>query len=252
MTIETFNLLMYGWIALAIILFPIQLKIIAPYGRHSNESWGKRIDNRLGWVLQEIVSPLVLAWFFLSGDNEKTTALWLFFALWTIHYFNRSLIFPFRTKTKGKLIPLMIVFSAIFFNIVNGWTNGYYLGTLCEPYTDAWLTDPRFIIGIIIFFIGAGINIHSDHILLNLRKHGDTGYYIPKGGFFKYISCPNHFGEIVEWSGFAIMCWNLPALGFAVWTAANLIPRAIAHHKWYKEKFEDYPNERKAVLPFLV
>ena len=100
--------------------------------------------------------------------------------------------------------------------------------------------------------VRAFINNQSDHILINLRKPGETGYKIPKGGFFKYVSAPNLFGEMLEWMGFAILCWNLPALGFAVWTAANLIPRAISHHRWYLEKFENYPKERKAVIPFLV
>jgi steroid 5-alpha reductase family enzyme len=88
-------------------------------------------------------------------------------------------------------------------------------------------------------------------LLLRLRKPGETGYKIPKSGLFRWVSCPNHFGEIVEWSGFALICWNLPALSFAIWTAANLIPRAVSHHNWYREKFEDYPLRRKAVLPFL-
>ena len=69
---------------------------------------------------------------------------------------------------------------------------------------------------------------------------------------FRYVSCPNHFGEIVEWAGFAVMCWNLPALSFAVWTAGNLIPRALSHHRWYRERFPDYPPERKAVIPFVL
>ena len=56
-------------------------------------------------------------------------------------------------------------------------------------------------------------------------------------------------GEIIEWSGFALMCWNLPALSFAVWTAANLIPRALSHHAWYRRTFPDYPPGRKAVIP---
>ena len=85
-----------------------------------------------------------------------------------------------------------------------------------------------------------------------MRKPGETGYKIPKGGLFKYISCPNHFGEILEWIGFAIMCWNLAAFAFAIWTVANLIPRAVSHHKWYKENFENYPTKRKAVIPFLL
>jgi hypothetical protein len=35
-------------------------------------------------------------------------------------------------------------------------------------------------------------------------------------------------------------------------TSANLVPRAIAHHRWYRETFPEYPPERKAVLPLLL
>jgi hypothetical protein len=48
------------------------------------------------------------------------------------------------------------------------------------------------------------------------------------------------------------MCWNLPALSFAVWTAANLIPRAISHHAWYRRTFADYPRDRRAVIPAVL
>jgi 3-oxo-5-alpha-steroid 4-dehydrogenase 1 len=34
-----------------------------------------------------------------------------------------------------------------------------------------------------------------------------------------------------------------------VWTFANLAPRAWSHHKWYHEKFSDYPLDRKALIP---
>lgn len=251
MSYDNFIGFMYLWIGLAIILFPIQLKKTAPYGRHTNKKWGKFIDNRLGWVIMEIVSPLVFAYFFLSGENVKTIPMWIFFSLWIIHYIYRSLIYPFRTKTTGKDIPIAIVLFAILFNLVNGFTNGYYLGSLGLSYPDDWLFDPRFIIGIIIFFIGAYINIQSDNILLNLRQPGEKGYKIPQGGLYHKISCPNYFGEILEWVGFTIMCWNIAALGFAIWTVSNLIPRAISHHKWYKKTFEYYPKSRKAIIPFI-
>jgi steroid 5-alpha reductase family enzyme len=115
------------------------------------------------------------------------------------------------------------------------------------------MTDPRFIVGGIIFIAGFGINQAADKKLIGLRKDGKKGYFIPSGGLFNYISCPNFFGEIIEWSGFAIMAWNLPALSFAVWTAANLIPRALDHHKWYRSYFkEEYPESRKAVIPYLL
>jgi hypothetical protein len=36
-----------------------------------------------------------------------------------------------------------------------------------------------------------------------------------------------------------------------VWTAANLVPRAVANHRWYREKFSEYPARRKALIPLL-
>ena len=68
---------------------------------------------------------------------------------------------------------------------------------------------------------------------------------------FKYISCPNHFGEIVEWTGFAVILFNIGGLSFALWTAFNLIPRAMNHHNWYKSYFTEYPKDIKAVIPFV-
>ena len=67
-----------------------------------------------------------------------------------------------------------------------------------------------------------------------------------------YVSCPNYLGELMEWGGYALMVWSLPALSFFIWTLVNLIPRALDHHRWYKEKFEDYPSDRRALIPFLI
>jgi hypothetical protein len=178
--------------------------------------------------------------------------MWVFFALWAAHYINRSLIFPWRTHTAGKTIPLAIVGSAIAFNMVNAGLNGYALGWSGATYPVSWLTDPRFLIGLAVFIAGAAINLWADNKLIGLRADGSTGYTVPRGGLFDIVSCPNHMGEIIQWSGFALMVWNLPALSFAVWTAANLIPRAISHHKWYRKTFPDYPPERRAVIPALL
>jgi len=149
-------------------------------------------------------------------------------------------------------MPVVIVASAAGFNLVNGGLNGAYLGWAGTPYSDAWLADPRFLLGIVVFGVGAAINIWSDNRLISLRSNGGDDYSIPRGGLFDLISAPNHLGEIVQWWGFAIMCWNLPALSFAIWTTANLVPRAISHHRWYRKKFSDYPKDRKAVVPMIL
>ena len=169
-----------------------------------------------------------------------------------LHYINRSIIFPLRTRTTDKQIPLVIVASAIFFNFMNGFLNGTFLGNFASNYTDDYFISTRFIIGLLVFVIGAFINNQSDNILINLRKPGETGYKIPQGGLFRFVSCPNMLGEMIEWLGFAIMVGSLPAWSFVLWTAVNLIPRTLDHHKWYLQKFSDYPQQRKAVIPFVI
>lgn len=145
---------------------------------------------------------------------------------------------------------MLMAFSVIF-NTMNGYVNGYYLFHLADPYPLSWLYDPRFILGALLFITGYYINRKSDNILRNLRKPGETGYKIPRGGMYKYVSSPNYFGEIVEWIGWAIATWSIAGVAFAVFTIANLMPRAAAHHQWYKEKFPDYPEERQALIPFI-
>jgi hypothetical protein len=57
---------------------------------------------------------------------------------------------------------------------------------------------------------------------------------------------------MIEWTGWAIATLSLPGLVFALWTAANLAPRALKHHAWYRKTFPDYPQSRKAIIPFVL
>ena len=148
-------------------------------------------------------------------------------------------------------MALSIVLMAILFNVINAYLNGRYFHLFLHRYSVLWLTDPRFILGIFLFFAGFAINIHSDSVLRKLRKEGKVEYHIPEGGFFTMVSSANYLGEVVEWIGWACLTWNMAGLGFALWTCANLIPRARAHHKWYILNFDDYPAKRKAIIPFL-
>lgn len=237
-------------VAVITLISLVVLKVRAPYGRHSNDQWGKMISNKWGWVIMELPALLLTPILALSGPSNKDWFAWLLIGLWVLHYFNRTVIYPFRIKTKGKKMPLTIVYSALFFNGVNGFVNGYFLGYLYEPDMFRSFLDVNIVIGVLVFFVGMAINHRADGKLIALRKK-NMGYQIPRGWLFEYISCPNHFGEIIEWIGYAIIGWNLPALSFAVWTFANLVPRTLNHHEWYSEKFEDYPQNRKAVIPFI-
>ncbi|NP_001311251.1 3-oxo-5-alpha-steroid 4-dehydrogenase 1 isoform 2 [Homo sapiens] len=106
-------------------------------------------------------------------------------------------------------------------------------------------------IGFGLWLTGMLINIHSDHILRNLRKPGDTGYKIPRGGLFEYVTAANYFGEIMEWCGYALASWSVQGAAFAFFTFCFLSGRAKEHHEWYLRKFEEYPKFRKIIIPFL-
>lgn len=246
MEISTLTLI---WILIGILLFPILIKIKAPYGRHTSSKWGITISNKIGWILMEFPALIVCPLYYFIFSSNIYTINTIFILLWILHYFNRTIIYPLKIKTKGKRMPLIIAASALFFNIINGLINGYFLSNTNYLEINYYIL----IFGLVIFFVGLVINIKSDNKLISLREENkDNKYVIPNGGLFNYISCPNFFGEIIEWLGFAIITLNLGSLSFFIWTFINLVPRAISHHKWYKDNFKDYPLNRKAIIPKII
>jgi 3-oxo-5-alpha-steroid 4-dehydrogenase 1 len=248
---DFFEILLICWFGLAAVIFVVLFFVTAPYGRYTRPGWGPVISSRSGWILMELPAAAVFGVFFLLGEGTAGVLPACFLLLWQAHYLHRSLIYPFRIRSHQK-ITLVTVAMGVIFNLGNTYLNGRYLFTLGPGYPDAWLHDPRFIAGVLLFASGFALNKHSDRILRNLRKPGESGYKTPRGGLFRWVSCPNYLGEIIEWTGWAVATWSLAGLSFAVWTAANLIPRAWRHHRWYRSEFPDYPEERKAVIPFLL
>jgi protein-S-isoprenylcysteine O-methyltransferase Ste14 len=237
-------------IGLALITFVSLFFITAPYGRHGRGGWGPEISQRLAWVLMELPAVALWAGLYAIGTHAWEAAPLALLLLWQMHYVNRTFVFPFRIRAEGKTTPVSIVLTAIAFNSLNAYVNARWVSEH-GSYPTGWLHDPRFLVGACLFAVGFAINQHADWVLMNLRKPGETGYKIPRGGLYEHISCPNYFGEILEWTGWAIATWSLAGLAFALYTFANLAPRARDHHRWYQSKFSDYPKNRRALLPFL-
>mmetsp|Transcript_48477 Transcript_48477/g.122396 ORF Transcript_48477/g.122396 Transcript_48477/m.122396 type:complete len:150 (+) Transcript_48477:233-682(+) len=146
---------------------------------------------------------------------------------------------------------------AMLFCTWNGYIQGRTLCQLADKSGES-LLSPCFALGVVLFVGGWAVNYHSDGVLRRLRQSragGDASrprYGVPCGGMFRYVSCANYFGEVAEWAGYALAARTLAGTAFALATAANLIPRALAHHAWYRSHLPGYPPGRRAVIPFLL
>lgn len=248
-----YNMATVAFIVVAIVIFFSLFFVTAPYGRHAKSGWGPPVNNRLGWILMEAPASLLLLFYAVIGNRPVNCTLMVMILIWQSHYLHRAFIYPFTIRG-SRTMPASIMLFGFLFNLANTYIQGRWLFTFSgeTAYSIQWLSDPRFWAGTVLFYCGFAVNKHSDFVLRNLRKPGETGYRIPAGGMYRVISCPNYFGEILEWSGWAILTWSLAGFVFAIWTASNLVPRALSHHRWYRETFPDYPPGRRAVFPFIL
>jgi 3-oxo-5-alpha-steroid 4-dehydrogenase 1 len=184
-----------------------------------------------------------------SPDGQSLNAL-IPLSFWLFHYVYRTIVFPALMHPSDKTFPAMLVLFAIAFNGLNGYNNSLaILDNAIGP--DPW-GQVHFWLGAAIFVSGFVIHCHSDSVIRNLRKPGETGYAIPRGGMFRWVSSPHYLGEIIQWTGWAILTWSLAGLAFALFTFCNLAPRAFSNQSWYRGRFPDYPLERKALVPGLL
>jgi protein-S-isoprenylcysteine O-methyltransferase Ste14 len=241
-----------GVIGVGAVVFVALFFVSAPYGRHARRGWGPTMPARWAWVVMESPAVLAFAGVYLVGEHRWELVPVTLLALWQLHYVNRTFVFPFRMRAEGKRTPVSVVALAIVFNSINAYVNARWISHLGN-YATSWLFDPRFVLGVGTFLVGRTINVRSDGTLLALRAKSRSGqdYAIPRGGLYHWVSCPNYLGEIVEWLGWALASWSLAGLSFALFTFANLAPRAHANHRWYRETFDDYPRERRAFIPYF-
>ena len=248
---QVHGMLVWAIFVMAVLTFASLLRLTAPYGRHyRGGGWGPQISNRTGWIVMELPATVMFLSIYFIGQAAWHFVPLVFLGMWQFHYLNRNFVYPLRTRTAGKRMPVLVVGAGFAFNSINAYVNARFISHIGEYGLD-WLGDPRFLAGLVVFLAGLALNIHSDNILLSLRKPGEAGYSIPRRGAFRYVSCPNYLGELLEWAGWALATWSLGGLAFFVYTAANLVPRARSNHLWYRTKFADYPADRRALIPGL-
>lgn len=231
----------------------------APYGRFAATRRWPGVNARLGWLLMELPATLVFWPCFVAGPRAGETVPMILAGIWGIHYLNRGFVFPLLIrvpKRGGATFGLPVLATGMVVTAMHGYLNGTFFSRLGQHLTAEWLVDPRFLGGVAIYAMGLLLNVHSDAIIRNLRsrqevERGDKVYRIPNGGGFRFVTNPHYLGELMMWTGFTLFTWSLPGLFILTLSAANLVPRAVETHRWYRERFPEYPRSRRVLVPFV-
>jgi 3-oxo-5-alpha-steroid 4-dehydrogenase 1 len=253
----TYDTLLAGALVFAAAVFVISWFLPSPYGRFASSRLGVSVGPRLGWFLMELPATLSFLVFFVTGPRRLEVVPLVFLAVWLVHYANRGFYFPFRMRVaRGDQasFSLAVIVTGWGVTSLHGYFHAAFFTRLGAHYTTDWLTDPRFLVGLAVYYTGYVLNLRSDAIIRNLRTPeevaaGTKTYRIPRGGLFRWVSSPSYLTELVAWAGLALCTWSLAGVFIFLISAANLVPRAAATHRWYRERFPDYPPERRALIP---
>ena len=254
LTQEAFRYLTWSMAAMAVVVFVSLYYVRAGYGQFRTRQWGWSIDNRVGWTLMEAPVFVVMAAIWLQADELWHVPEVVLLALFQLHYAQRSFVFPWLMTGRSRM-PVAIVLMGALFNTLNGIMQGGGLWWYPNPDFQqgaAYLLHWNALAGILLFVVGLAVNWHSDHVIRHLRKPGDTRHYLPQRGMYRYVTSANYLGELLEWVGFALAAATPVAWVFPLWTAANLVPRAHAIHKRYRQEFGDQAvGNRKRIIPYV-
>lgn len=114
-------------------------------------------------------------------------------------------------------------------------------------------------------FLWASYHQHVCHkILAGLRTTREKGegqadrnnkYSQPDGDWFEWVSCPHFFAEILIYVAM-LLCFVVSDVWSAWWlvvvyVVSTLSLSARQMHIWYLQKFEDYPTQRRAIIPWI-
>ena len=213
------------WAGLAVPALAACLSRWDPLERAGGRGVGPRVNSRWGWFLMEIPALATFPGIYLASSHHHPVGT-LVVIMWVTHL-------------RPPRLPVAVAGAAarphpaadnqrlrhpLQHRQWRLW--GWFMGHVAH-YPPNWLGRPLVVAGLVLAIGGAALNVWCDHRLSRMRKASGGAYVMPSGGPFDLVSCPNLLGEIVEWVGFALLTWSLPGLAFAMWTIANLVPRAL-------------------------
>jgi len=238
------NVVLYGGLFLLVpAVAPMEMagRAMMEYGKFRG---AKGIPSRSGMLLIYGAPLVFLVIGALPYLSAPSTHQWILFAALFAHFAKRVLEVLFLHKYSGHINAVTAILISAFYSLM----------TFLPAYANSQASqsaDALTYLGVAIFVYSELANFFHHKLLRDLRR--DTmDYVIPRGGLFGRVVCPHFLFEIFSWFGLFLIFRHLSIFLFFAFTTAYLIGRSLRTLKWYREKFADFPKNRKAILPFIL
>lgn len=193
-----------------------------------------------------------------ESHAPQVSTLLLLFLLW-VHSLRRLLECCFVSVFSDGVIHVVQYLFGLMYYIVLGLTalSSEHLvnrdsGSLFSQLTWCHVTGcPLFVL--------ASMLQHQSMVLLARLRTGKSGnietlvHKMPTGGWFELVSCPHYFAELLIYISLCVVSGGLSLTWWLVvfYVFFNQALAAQLCHDLYKSKYELYPKQRKAFIPFV-
>ncbi|KAL0452101.1 UNVERIFIED_CONTAM: 3-oxo-5-alpha-steroid 4-dehydrogenase 1 [Sesamum latifolium] len=215
----------------------------------STSTKSTQLPSRVGMVMA--YTPSLLAgvasfWLFSDDDNDGGIRFVMLKSAITIHFLKRELEVLFLHKYSGHMLlnTALFISSTYLTSAVSMIYFHHRVQGFPEPSVDLKY------VGLSVFVVGIVGNFYHHYLLSKLRDKNDSGYKIPRGGLFGLVACPHYLFEILTFVGISFISQTLFLYVCAVGSATVLLGRSCATRSWYRSKFEDFPKNVRALIPF--
>lgn len=178
---------------------------------------------------------------YLPDPNAYQT---LVLACLTVHFVKRLLESWFLHKYSGPMSPFAAAGISCFYSLTTflpAWINRQLISEIDVPA----------LMGLVVFLAGESLNFIHHKIIADLRLN-TMEYMIPRGGLFDLVVCPHYLFEIVSWIGLCLIFRHASLFLLFSLMVMYLLLRSLQTLKWYRERFPDFPADRRAILPFVL
>lgn len=219
----------------------------AGYSKFADPTKKFKVPSRVGMMILYTPALLVSCVYLLTAPNsngrEVVTA-----GLLCLHFGKRVLETLFLHNYSGTMDCDMMLPISVSYALTAALTAHQQF--LVTEYSHAF-SNPVYCLGLALAVIGQGGNFYHHYLLTQMRKGGEKSYSIPTGGLFEFVTMPHYFFELIAWLGLACVTQHLNALLTFADMCSYLSGRSIATTRWYRSKFDNYPKERKHLVPLI-